>query len=261
MIHHIVTVMIVALLGACATSPLGRSQLQLLPEDQMAQMGASAYREVKQETGVSRDSRVNRYVSCVADAITRKVSSGSAWEVSVFNDDSPNAFALPGGKIGVNSGMLKVAENQHQLATIIGHEVAHVIARHANERVSQQYATQAGLQLLTALAGANTPVKQNLMGLLGVGAQYGILLPYGRIQESEADKLGLDLMAQAGFDPRESVKLWQNMRQAGGANPPEFLSTHPSGERRISDLNARMAQGMSLYERARASGNRPNCRR
>lgn len=261
MIRRIFIVMTMALLGACATSPLGRSQLQLLPEDQMAQMGASAYREVKQETGVSRDSRLNRYVSCVADAITRQVSPSSAWEVSVFNDDSPNAFALPGGKIGVNSGMLKVAENQDQLATIIGHEVAHVIARHANERVSQQYATQAGLQLLSALAGANTPVKQNLMGLLGVGAQYGVLLPYGRIQESEADKVGLDLMAQAGFDPRESVDLWQNMRSAGGEGPPEFLSTHPSGERRISDLNARMTQAMPLYERARASGKKPNCRR
>ena len=150
---------------------------------------------------------------------------------------------------------LAVAENQHQLATVLGHEVAHVIARHSNERVSNQYAAQTGLQL----AGAITRGSPELMGLLGVGAQVGVLLPFSRTQESEADKLGLDLMARAGFDPRQSVPLWQNMARSGGAGQPEFLSTHPSHGTRIQELSARIPQVMPTYESARAAGWRPAC--
>jgi predicted Zn-dependent protease len=178
----------------------------------------------------------------------------------VFRDDAANAFALPGRKIGVNTGLLKVAENQHQLATVIGHEVAHVLSQHANERVSQQFAVDQGLGLINAIASPRSVTGQTLMGLLGVGAQYGILLPYSRVQESEADILGLDLMAKAGFDPRESVKLWVNMGKAGGGQPPEFLSTHPSDRTRISGLNAHMAVALDLQNKARQAGKRPDCR-
>jgi predicted Zn-dependent protease len=251
-------ILIAALAGGCATSPTGRSQLVLMPESQMDQMGLQAFTNIKDETPVERNRTTNSYVQCVGKAITREV--GGSWEIVVFQDDAANAFALPGRKIGVNTGLLKVAENQHQLATVLGHEVAHVLSQHANERVSQQFAVEQGLGLITAIASPQSATGQTLMGLLGVGAQYGILLPYSRVQESEADILGLDLMAKAGFDPRESVKLWVNMGKAGGGQPPEFLSTHPSDRTRISGLNAHMAVALNLQNKARQAGKQPACR-
>jgi predicted Zn-dependent protease len=246
-------------LGACTTSPTGRSQLMLMPDSEMDQMGLSAFTSIKGETPVSKDRKADQFVQCVASAITREV--GGNWEVVVFEDDSANAFALPGGKIGVNTGLLKVATNQHQLATVIGHEVAHVQARHSNERVSQKFAVEQGIGLINAVANPTSGTGQTLMGLLGVGAQYGVLLPYSRLQESEADMLGLDLMAKAGFDPHESTQLWINMSRAGDGQPPEFLSTHPSHSTRISDLTRRIPSAMQLQQRAKQLGKNPNCRR
>ena len=257
-IRFFVLVTALVLLAACATSPTGRSQLVLMPESEINQMGLQAFTTIKQETRVDQSTVTNRYVQCVAQAITREV--GGNWEVVVFNDSDANAFALPGGKIGVYTGLLKVAENQDQLATVIGHEVAHVLARHSNERVSQKFAVEQGLSLVNAIASPQSGTGQTLMGLLGVGAQYGVLMPYSRIQESEADILGLDLMARAGFDPRESTRLWINMGRAGGGQPPEFLSTHPSHSTRISDLNAHMPVALQLQSRARQQGKRPVCR-
>jgi predicted Zn-dependent protease len=143
---------------------------------------------------------------------------------------------------------------------VIGHEVAHVQARHSNERVSQKFAVEQGIGLINAVANPTSGTGQTLMGLLGVGAQYGVLLPYSRIQESEADMLGLDLMAKAGFDPRESTQLWINMSKAGNGQPPEFLSTHPSHSTRISDLQQRIPAALRLQQRARQLGRNPNCR-
>jgi len=247
-----------ALAGGCATTPTGRSQLVLMPDSQMDQMGLKAFTNIKEKTPLDSNRTTNQYVQCVGNAITREV--GGNWEIVVFQDDAANAFALPGGKIGVNSGLLKVAENQHQLATVIGHEVAHVQAHHSNERVSQKFAVEQGLGLVTAIASPQSATGQTLMGLLGVGAEYGILLPYSRVQESEADILGLDLMAKAGFDPRESVNLWVNMGRAGGGQPPEFLSTHPSDSTRISGLKARMPEALNLQSKAVNAGKRPACR-
>jgi predicted Zn-dependent protease len=252
------TLISLALLTACATSPTGRSQLMLMPESEMKQIGTEAFTTIKKETPVDRETTTNRYVECVAGAITREV--GGNWEVVVFKDDAANAFALPGGKIGVNTGLLKVAENQDQLATVLGHEVAHVLSQHSNERLSQTLAVQSGLGLITALANPRSGTGQTVMGLLGVGAQYGILMPYSRIQESEADLLGLDLMAKAGFNPQESIALWRNMGRAGGKQPPEFLSTHPSHSTRITDLKAHMQAALRLQQQARARGRRPDCK-
>ena len=250
-------------LAACATSPLGRTQLVLFPKSEMNAMGLAAYDQLKRETPISQDAATAAYVRCVADAITAELPPGAeptTWEVTLFEEPSANAFALPGGKIGVHTGLLVVATNQEQLATVLGHEVAHVLARHSNERVSTQYAAQAGLQMAQALSGGPSPEQQQLMGLLGVGAQYGILLPYGRAQEKEADLLGLDLMARAGFDPTESVKLWENMSQMGGEAPPEILSTHPANATRIAELDRRIPQALPEYEKARAAGKKPACR-
>jgi predicted Zn-dependent protease len=258
--HKIAAFFLIAITGlyGCATSPTGRSQLVLLPEAEMSQMGLQAFENLKQETPIDDNPATNRYVDCVAGAITREV--GGSWEVVVFEDDSANAFALPGGKIGVHTGLLKVAKNQDQLATVLGHEVAHVLAHHSNERASQQMAVEQGLSIATAISNPQTPTGQMLMGALGVGAQYGILMPYSRVQESEADRLGLDLMARAGFDPAQSVELWKNMSAAGGQQPPEFLSTHPSHSTRISELRARGPAAQQLQRAARQQGKRPACK-
>ena len=258
---RILVTLIAALLAAdCATSPLGRQQLAFFPDSQLSQMGAAAFNEVKSKTPVSTDPRANDYVRCVAKGITAVLtpaeSATRGWEVLVFADDDANAFALPGGKIGVYTGLLKVARSQDQLAAVIGHEVAHVLARHANERVSTAYTAEAALTAVSA----SGMVAPQLMGLMGLGTQVGVLLPFSRTQESEADLLGLDLMSRAGFDPRQSIALWQNMNASrqGGA-PPEFMSTHPSDATRMSKLNARMPHAMSLFQAAQAGGRRPRC--
>ena len=255
--------LLLAVLVACATSPLGRKQLILYSESQMQQMGATAYLQMKQKIPISEDPEVNAYVSCVTQAIVSELDGPQKtrqWEVTVFRDKSANAFALSGGKIGVHTGLLKVATTQDQLATVLGHEVAHVLAKHADERMSTTFATQTGLDVLQALSGSNMQNKQQIFALLGVGAQVGILLPFSRTQESEADKLGLDLMARAGFDPRQSVDLWQNMAQTNGSGRPNFLSTHPSHSTRIRDLQQRIPSAMQLYRRAQTLGKRPQCR-
>lgn len=253
-----------ALVAACSTSPTGRSQLVLFPDSVMARMGNASFTQMKQQTPQVRAPEAVDYVQCVADAITAvagQPGSVKRWEVTVLRDPQVNAFALPGGGIGVYSGLLKVATGQDQLAAVIGHEVGHVLANHGNERVSQEYTAKAALSLAESFTG-NLPSAQQsrLMGLLGIGAQYGVLLPYSRTHESEADEIGLTLMAKAGFDPREAVTLWQNMEAQGGRQPAEILSTHPSDQRRIQDLQAHMGQALSLYDQARSQGRRPQCR-
>lgn len=247
---------------ACTTSPTGRQQLLLVGDNQMQQMGATAFKQMREEMPQTKDTAKRDYVNCVADRIIQQLPQGSGqnWEVVVFEEDSANAFALPGGKIGVHTGLLDTAEDQDQLAAVIAHEVAHVLAQHSAERVSQQYATQAGVDLVGALAGGEGQMRQQLLGLLGVGAQVGILLPYSRLQESEADVYGLELMAKAGFDPRASVQLWQNMKKAGGKAPPELLSTHPAPDTRIRELQSQIPKVMPDYEAAQERGDRPACR-
>jgi predicted Zn-dependent protease len=243
-------------LAACTTSPLGRRQLHLMSGEQVSTMGVSAFQDIKKDKTQSSDAAQNRYVRCVAAAITGQIRSSDApkqWEVVVFVTDEPNAFALPGGKIGVNTGILKVARNQDQLATVLGHEVAHVVAEHANERVSQQLLAGA------LMDAAGQIMDPTVVAALGMGAQVGVLLPFSRTQESEADLLGLDLMTGAGFDPRESTRFWQNMEQAGAGGTPEFLSTHPSDQARSAALRERIPQEMPRYDAELAAGHRPKC--
>ncbi len=245
-------------LWGCATSPTGRSQLTLVPDRQMNQMGAQAFSEMKTQVPIERSTRVNQYVRCITDALL-KVSVDQtgvrSWEVVVFKDNSANAFALPGGKIGVHTGILKVAKTDAQLAAVLGHEIGHVIARHGNERMSQTLALQGGL---AALGGFTDGSKnQELYMILGMGVGQLGILKFGRSHESESDRIGQQLMAKAGFDPRASVSLWKNMAKAGGAQPPEFLSTHPSHSTRISDLNKYMGEALELYHR---SGKQTHCK-
>jgi len=250
----------VFLINACATSPTGRNQVLLYPESQLAAMGQQAFAGMKQQTNVSNRQVENRLVQCIANELLQYVDDSvfsGEWEVVVFDDNQVNAFALPGGKIGVYTGLLSVAKNQHQIAAVVGHEIGHVIAKHGNERMSNStlinLGQQSAAQILAANEVASTPA---IMQALGLGLQVGSL-KYSRVHESEADEIGLELMAKAGFQPRESVELWKNMAQLSGGNrQPEFLSTHPAPSTRINDLNKNMSKAEQLYKQATK---RPNC--
>lgn len=247
-------------LVACAVSPTGRKQLLIFPDTEVATMGATAFSQQKTETPVLKDAKTNAYVQCVAGALLTGMGQvPSEWEVVVFDSKDVNAFALPGKKIGVYAGLLPVANNQHMLAAVIGHEIGHVIAKHSNERMSTQFATQQGLSIIQALSGEQTQQKQMIMAALGLGAQYGIILPWGREQESESDIIGLELMAKSGFDPRQTITLWQRMAQANPNQPPQWLSTHPSNQTRISGLQKAMNKALALQQQAIAAGKTPRC--
>ena len=254
------SVFLISLISACATSPTGRNQILLYPEAQLENMGQQAFASMKSDNKVSRKPVENKLIQCIADELLVHVNSSvfnGEWEIVVFDDDQANAFALPGGKIGVYTGLLNIAENQHQVAAVIGHEIGHVIAQHGNERMSNTaligIGQQAVGQVLAANEVASTPA---IMQALGLGLQFGAL-KYSRTHESEADEIGLSLMAQAGFQPSESVELWKNMAaQSGGAGQPEFMSTHPSPSTRIDSLTRLMPSATKIYNQA---PNKPDC--
>jgi predicted Zn-dependent protease len=259
--------LLLLLLVACATSPTGRRQVILMSAPEMSAMGVAAFDEMKANTPTSTNATQRALVQCVADALTGVLTyedlsavGTQDWEVELFEDPTANAFALPGGKMGVNTGLLEVAKTPAQLAAVMGHEIGHVLAQHGNERVSNTQIAQMGMSAAAVIAGEPTPQKQQLMEALGVGTQLG-LMKFSRTHESEADHIGLNLMARAGFDPSEAIKLWQNMSMAsGGQAPPEFMSTHPSHATRISDLRAELPEAEALYQKAIAAGRRPSCR-
>ncbi|MGJ7460470.1 M48 family metallopeptidase [Halomonas sp. MA07-2] len=251
-------------LTACATSPTGRQQLTLVSDAQLNEMGAQAFDQYQQDLPTVGGA-THHYAQCVAEAIVGALPAeqqrAQDWQIRVFESEQANAFALPGGYMGINTGLLNVARTQDQLAAVVGHEIGHVLARHTNERVSTQTATQLGLSVLSSVSGMQGPGGQQMMGALGLGAQYGVLLPFSRRHESEADVIGLRLMADAGFDPRASVALWENMEAAGGARPPAWMSTHPSQGQRMAGLQANMPEAVARFEQARQAGRTPNCPR
>lgn len=253
--------------AACATttSPTGRTQyVGAVPQEQLDQLGAQAFTQMKGQQRVA-GGRQDAYVTCVVNAIVRQLPAQHqriGWEAAVFVNDSPNAFALPGGKVGVNTGIFKVARNQDQLAAVIAHEIGHVIARHHDERITRQYGAAGALQVIGGLLGARYGEGVGNAAMQGgsIAAQAGFLLPGSRVQETEADVVGQELMAGAGFDPRQAVDLWQNMISASGGNQaPEWLSTHPNPQARIGELQARASALVPVYEQARAAGRRPSC--
>lgn len=255
---------LVALTSGCETNPYtGRSQLLMTSVSQEMQMGAQAYSQVKSDPKVklSQDPReiepVKRVASHIIEAAKRSKYAEEAkqfqWEVTVIKDDKTmNAFALPGGKIAVYTGIFPVAKTEAGLAAVLGHEVTHALARHGAERMSQGQLTNAALQVVGAAAGAsgvNPLLSQGAMAALGAGAQVGVLLPFSRKHESEADYIGILLAADAGYDPRESVHLWERMEQlSSGGGPAEFLSTHPGHETRIEQLQKWMPEAMGIYQ-------------
>lgn len=250
---------------ACTTSSTGRRQLILVSDAELETQATALYDQMRTDLPISKNAAKTNYVLCVSNAVTAVLGSNAParWEVTLFENEAANAFALPGAKIGVYTGLLDVAVNQDQLAAVIGHEIAHVLERHANERASGNIAAGTAVLIGTEVlaGGKSAETKQATQQVLGTTAQVVGILPYSRAHESEADILGLDLMARAGFDPREAPKLWQNMAAKNQGAPPEFLSTHPSHGTRISDLNKRLAIALPLYEQARASGRRPACKK
>lgn len=253
-------ILLLAVLTGCATSPTGRSQLTMFSESQMASMGQASFAQIKEQEKVYNHRPTQSYVQCISDALFAVIGTPSGeWEVVVFADDTPNAFALPGQKIGVYRGMLNIASSPDQLAAVIGHEIGHVQARHGNERASTNFATQMGLAIASVALATEGGTDERMLAALGLGAQVGVLLPFSRQHEIEADLIGLDLMARAGFDPRESVQLWENMRQKAGGNSVEFLSTHPGHGTRIRTLQQAMPDAMITYTNARQQGRAPRC--
>ncbi|MDT8895578.1 M48 family metallopeptidase [Halomonas sp. I1] len=246
----------ILLLAGCDQTPTGRQQLALVPEALMSRMGADAFEQMRQQGPVVTESAINRQVECIARELVAaarrhypQVDMPDEWEVAVFDRSSPNAFALPGGRIGVHAGLLRVAESPSQLAAVIGHEIGHVLADHGNERMTQQLGIKSAL-LLVGLLGEGELAQEPLQRALGIGARLGIALPFSRTHEEEADLMGLMIMAEAGFDPAQSVALWRNMAAVGGDQPPEFLSTHPAHESRIGQLKEYLPEAQGIRETA-----------
>lgn len=254
------------LITACATTPDGRSQVMIVSDAQVNQMGITAFEQMKANDKTSTVPARSAYAQCIVDALVQQLPAEwqrLQWEAQAFAIAEPNAFALPGGKVGINTGLLRIADTPDKLAAVLGHEIGHVVYRHAGERISQQQLTQTGVALAGAYAGRNTsPEQVNLViAALGAGAQVGVLLPFSRKHETEADVYGQRLMAQAGFDPQAAVELWQGMQAATGSEgrPPRFLSTHPDPAGRIRALSDSAPGLRGVYEEARSAGRRPGC--
>ena len=263
-IRFFATALIGFSLTACSTVPItGRSQLNLIPGPSMLSMSLQQYdqflKEHKVSTNQEQTATVKRVGANVQHAVERYFASSGLsqhlsdykWEFNLVEDKQVNAWCMPGGKVVVYTGILPVAKGDAGLAVVMGHEIAHAIAEHGNERMSQGLLTQmGGVALSTALSTKTAATQQLWMSVYGVGAQYGAILPYGRMQESEADHLGLIFMAMAGYDPNEAVTFWERMSaQKGGQAPPEFLSTHPSDTTRIENIRRLIPEAMKQYKK------------
>lgn len=249
------------LLVACARAPItNRTQFILLPQAFEMQLGASAYVNLLETEKVSRDAHYNGVVRRVGQRIAAVSHTPNLrWRYTVFdNDKLVNAFALPGGKIGVYTGMMPVAKTEAGLATVMAHEVAHATARHGGERLTLGILLQMGsAALASAMKKKDKETISRVLAAYGVGTTLAVALPFSRKQEAEADRIGLIYMAKAGYDPRESIPFWERMGAAGGGSPPEFLSTHPGYRTRIKNLRRWMPEAMEYYE---ASEKAPNNR-
>lgn len=253
---------VIAVLVACSTVPLtGRKQFKLLPESQLVQMSLAEYKSFLSESKVVRNTeqaamvkRVGEKLAASATEYLKKAGyaervAGYKWEFNLVEDKTINAWCMPGGKVVVYTGILPVTKTEAGLAVVMGHEISHAIAHHGNERMSQQLAVAMGsIALDVALSNKPEETRNIFLAAYGVGATLGLILPYSRKHESEADKMGLIFMAKAGYDPREAVSFWKRMAAESGQKPPQFLSTHPSDEKRIADLQKFLPEAMKVYK-------------
>lgn len=252
------------LLAACTRVPITeRKQMHLLPESQMISMSLAAYTDFLKENDVVESGTNYTTIKRVTDKLIPAVEQvlktegygdlieGYDWEVNLVNDNTPNAWCMPGGKIVVYTGILPYTKDDAGLAVVLGHEIAHAVAQHGNERMSQGLlATTGFIALDLAMANKPTETRNLLLGAVGIGTQVGVLLPFSRLHESEADRLGLIFMASAGYDPHTAIGFWERMSaNANAPQIPEFLSTHPSDETRISDIrDVYMNEAMKYYK-------------
>ncbi len=249
---------------SCQTVPItGRQQLSIVPSDTLMSMSFNEYDDFLKKHEVIEGTPDAKMVGRVGRKIQRAVEryfsehemsdqiAGYQWEFNLVKDDAINAWCMPGGKVVVYTGILPLADGEEGLAVVMGHEISHAIAKHGNERLSQGLVAQmGGMALSTALAQKSKETQDLFMTAFGVGSQVGILLPYSRIQESEADRLGLIFIAMAGYDPREAVGFWKRMASAKkGASVPEFLSTHPADNKRIADIEKLLPEAMGYYQK------------
>jgi predicted Zn-dependent protease len=249
------------ILQTCSVVPFtGRKQLSIVPESEMIAMGLASYQEFMKENPVSTDRNNGNIVKEVGTRISSSVAhyfatnnlenqlDGYNWEYSLVQSTVPNAFCLPGGKIVVYSGILPYTADKNGLAVVISHEIAHAVARHGGERMSQQLLLQfGGVALSEAVKNKPEETKNIYNAVYGIGSQMGVTLPYSREHEYEADKLGLIFMALAGYDPKSAVVFWERMSAVGGSKPPEFLSTHPTDANRIRKIKSALPEAMKYY--------------
>ncbi len=246
--------------SSCAVVPeTGRRQLMLIAPAEEAQMGLTAFSDIKAKEKVSTDPALNARIQRIGQRIAQSVGRdlpNAEWEFVVFESDQVNAFALPGGKVGVYTGLIALAESDDEIAAVMGHEVAHVTSRHGGERASQQMAAAGGAALAATYMEVKDvdPEKRALiLGLYGAGATGAVILPFSRAHESEADAIGLRFAAGAGYDPRAAITFWQKMaKKSGGGEPFKWFSTHPPTAERIANLEKLAPQYMALYESSKA---------
>lgn len=255
-------VSLLVFMTSCATVPVtGRSQLSLIPSDSLLSMSFQQYSQFLQENKLSTNTEQTQMVKRVGTRIQYAVEQyfqqqnmtqelrDYQWEFNLVESEDVNAWCMPGGKVVVYTGILPITRDETGLAVVMGHEIAHAIAQHGNERMSQGLLVElGGLALSEALRSRPQRTQQLWMTAFGLGAQVGAILPYSRLHETEADRLGLIFMAMAGYDPRAAVDFWQRMAQAGGAGVPEFLSTHPSDATRIRNIQEFMPEALQYYQ-------------
>ena len=255
-------VLLAALLWGCAEVPItGRQSLHLVPESELLTLSLQQYNEVLQKSKLSTDNQKVAMVRRVGNRVAKAAESFLAesghqdlikdfqWQFNLIEDDkTANAWVMPGGKAAVYTGILPFTQDETGLAVVLGHEVGHALANHGNERMSQELLkNMGGMALSVALTSQPQMTQELAMAAFGAGASIGVLLPYSRLQESEADHIGLILMARAGYDPREAIPFWQRMNKAPGSRPPELLSTHPAPETRITNIPALIPEAMAYY--------------
>ena len=258
----VVVFLAAVLVSGCAQVPItGRQSLHLVPEGELLSLSLQQYSDVLKKSQLSKDSRkvaevrkVGNRIAKAAEAFLVEIGNQAAlsnysWEFNLIEDeDNANAWVMPGGKAAVYTGILPYTLTETGLAVVLGHEVGHALAEHGNERMSQELlANMGGMALSTALSSQPQLTQQLAMAAFGAGTSIGVLLPYSRLQESEADHIGLILMARAGYDPRVAISFWQRLNAAPGSRPPEMLSTHPAPETRIANIKALLPQAMGYY--------------
>ena len=242
----------------CRTTPIThRSQLLLIPESEEIQMGVASYNDVKTKNKISTNAKYNEVVGRVGQRLAeaaRKQNLGTNfdWEFTVIADQTQNAFCLPGGKVAFYEGILPVCQNEAGVAVVMSHEISHALARHGGERMTQQLEVQGAGKIIQAIAQRKAPDKEQVfMSVYNTGAKYGFVLPYSRKHKSEADEMGIHIMAEAGYDPNEAPKFWERFAASHqGQKPPEFQSTHPSDEHRAAALRAILPQAVQEYQAA-----------